>query len=319
MKISGFTFIKNATKLYIPLKESILSVLPLVDEFVIAVGDNDADDTTLEVIKSIDSTKIKLINTVWDVKKYSKNTEFAHQTDIAKEACSGDWLIYIQADEAIHQNDFPIIKSAMEKYHTDEEVEGLLFKYRHFWGDYNHFHHSHTWYPREIRIIKNKPEIHSWRDAQSFRKFEGEFGYQPEDYNSEDSQKLNVVLIDAYIYHYGYVRPPEMMSYKSQVMNRSYHGKQKADWKFKNDPKVFDYGPLDKLSVFKGSHPESMKSWINKFDWEDKLQMTGKRNPNRPMHKHEKLKYRLATWIEQNLLGGRLIGGFKNYNLLKNK
>ena len=319
MKISGFTFIKNATKLYIPIKESILSVLPLVDEFVIAVGDCAEDDTTRELIESIDSDKIKIIDTVWDVLKYPRNTEFAHQTDIAKEQCTGDWLIYIQADEAIHEDEFNVIKSAMNKYWKDDSIDGLLFNYRHFWGDYNHFHHSHTWYPREIRIIKNQPEIHSWRDAQSFRKFKGEFNYQPEEYNSENSTKLNVVLIDAYIYHYGYVRPPEMMGYKSQVMNRSYHGKKKADIKFKNDPKVFDYGPLDKLSSFEGTHPEVMREWKSKFDWQNKLQMTGKRNPNRPIHKHEKLKYRVTTWVEQNLLGGRLIGGFKNYNLLKNK
>lgn len=317
MKVSGFTFIKNASKLYIPLKQSILSVLPLVDEFVIAVGDNDEDDLTLNIIKEIESPKIRLIHTVWNTEKYTKNTEFAHQTDLAKQECRGDWLFYIQADEAIHENDYPAIEKAMKAHLEDDSIDGLLFKYRHFWGDYEHYHRSHTWYPKEIRIIKNNPKIHSWKDAQSFRIFEGDFGYEPEDYNSDNSSKLTVKLIDAYIYHYGYVRPPRLMSYKSKVMNRTYHGKTKADEKFKDNPDEFDYGPLQKIEVFKGKHPAIMRKWIDLFDWQDKLQYEGNRNPNRPIHPHEKLKYRVISWIEKHILNGRLIGGFRNYHLKK--
>ena len=85
MKISGFTFVKNASKLYIPAKEAILSILPICDEFVIALGDNDSDDNTLELINSIGSDKIRIVHTVWDTSTYTRNTEFARQTDIAKQ------------------------------------------------------------------------------------------------------------------------------------------------------------------------------------------------------------------------------------------
>src|SRR5688572_9895054 len=103
MKISGFTMVKNATKLYYPIKQSIASVLDIVDEFVVALGDCDADDRTREEILSLNSSKVKIIDTVWDLKKYPNGMENAHQTDIAKNACSGDWLIYLQADEVIHE------------------------------------------------------------------------------------------------------------------------------------------------------------------------------------------------------------------------
>ena len=153
MKISGFTFIKNAEKLYIPAKESILSILPICDEFIIAIGNSDPDDHTLEIIQSINSSKIKLIQTVWNTNAYPKNTIFAQQTEIAKEHCSGDWLFYLQCDEAIHENDLPVIEKACLKHQKNKEVEGFLFKYLHFWGDYQHYHNSHTWYKKEIRII----------------------------------------------------------------------------------------------------------------------------------------------------------------------
>lgn len=311
MKVSGFSFIKNAENLYIPVKESILSVLPLVDEFIIAVGDS--QDNTRKLIESISSNKIKIIDTVWDLNHYKKNTEFAHQTDIAKKACSGDWLIYIQADEAIHEQDHPTIRKAMQDYLRHDHVEGLLFKYLHFWGDYEHFQQSHKWYPKEIRIIKNNPAVHSWKDAQSFRKFNPPFLERFEDYMSEDSEKLRVKLMDAYIYHYGYVRPPAMMGYKKQVMDQSFHGKEIAERKFKKDPPLFDYGPLQKMKDFKGSHPKVMQQWIAKHDWKSQLQYSGPRNKNRPIHNHEKLTYRLLSFIEYKLLGGIQIGGFKNY------
>ena len=41
MKISGFTFIRNGNKFDFPYIESIKSILPLVDELVIAVGDSE--------------------------------------------------------------------------------------------------------------------------------------------------------------------------------------------------------------------------------------------------------------------------------------
>jgi len=316
MTISGFTFVKNASKLYIPAKEAILSVLPICDEFVIAIGDNDEDDTTMDIINSIGSDKIKIVRTEWDTETYAKNTEFARQTDIAKDNCTGDWLFYIQCDEAIHENDLPKVKSACEKYLDQSEVEGLLFKYYHFWGDYQHYHDDHVWYKKEIRVIRNDSKIHSWKDAQSFRKFET-FDGSFEDYQKkEDSTKLNVIELDAHIYHYGYVRPPAMMTKKNKKNSDSYRGEEATKDFMKDKPDAHDYGPLNKLKEFTGEHPSVMSDWMNLHDWKDQLQYTGGRNPDRPKHKHEKAKYKVVSWVENSLNGGRVIGGFKNYNIL---
>ena len=62
MKVTGFSFIRNAVQFDYPIVEAIRSVLPLCDDFVIAVGKS--DDTTLELVKSIDPDKIKIIETV---------------------------------------------------------------------------------------------------------------------------------------------------------------------------------------------------------------------------------------------------------------
>lgn len=315
MKISGFTMAKNASKLYFPIKQSIESILPIVDEFVVALGDCDDDDDTLKEIESIGSDKIKIIRTVWDLEEYPRGTENAHQTDIAKDACSGDWLFYVQADEVVHEKYLPNIKAACEEYLYDDEVEGLLFNYKHFWGDYNHYHVAHNWYPKEIRIIKNDKDIHSWESAQSFRRIPN---FDGKNYRQQKgTYKLKVVNIDAYIFHYGWVRPPKMMTKKKKALDTIHKGKEVADKAYENVAEEFSYGPLGKLAVYKESHPAVMKEWIAKLDWKDKLNYGTVRISTDELHKHEKLKTRLTTFLEQKILGGRQIGGFKNYILLK--
>jgi len=318
MEISGFTFARNATKLYYPIKPSIKSILPIVDEFVIALGKSDEDDHTQNEIESIGSDKIKIIDTEWDSGRHVKNSIYAEQTDIAKSHCKGDWLFYLQCDEVIHEKYLDNISAACEKYFTDREVEGLLFEYKHFWGDYWHYHKAHNWYPREIRIIRNDPNIHSYQDAQSFRYYSEFDPTAPEAYYKKThSRKLKVARIYSWVYHYGWVRPPRLMTRKTRNADESYRGSEASNRRLETLPRYFDYGPLDRLAKFEGDHPATMKEWIDKFDWEDILQYSGKRNKSRLIHKHEKLKYRILSFLEYKFLGGKQIGGFRNYRIIR--
>ena len=315
MTISGFTMIKNATKLYYPIKQSIASILPLVDEYVVALGDCDEDDTTRQEIESLNSPKIKIIETKWDLEKYPNGTENAHQTDIAKEACSGDWLFYLQADEVVHEKYLEVIRKRCEELLNDDRVEGLLFNYVHFWGDYNHYQYAHGWYPEEIRIVRNRKDIHSWESAQSFRRIP-DFDYK--NYRQQENTfKLNVARVDAYIYHYGWVRPPHYMQNKKKSLDTIHKGAQRVREMYSTQEDEFDYGPLKLAAKFKGTHPKVMKEWIDNFDWADRLYEKGPIPTNRPKFKHEKTKYRIISFFEQNLLGGRPLFGFNNYNLIR--
>jgi len=308
--------VKNVTKLYYPIKESIESILPIVDEYIIALGDCDPDDKTLEEINSIQSQKIKIIHTVWDLEKYTRGTENAHQTDIAKEHCTGDWLFYLQADEVVHENDLPIIKERCEALLNDTEVEGILFKYVHFWGDYNHRLISHGWYQNEIRIVRNSPDIHSWESAQSFRRIPN---FDGKDYRQQKNTfKLKVADINASIFHYGWVRPPHIMQSKNKSLNTIHKGVQAVEEEYKDRSNSYDYGILNRMPLFKGTHPAVMKKMIARFNWADQLNYTEKElNSNREKHKHDRLKYRLVTFIEQKLRGGKQIFTFKNYIMIR--
>lgn len=309
MKISGFSFVRNGASLYYPVVESIKSILPICNEFYIAVGKGDENDNTRELIQAISDPKINIIDTVWEEQYYKKGIINAMQTDIAQKYCSGDWLFYLQADEVVHERYLQTISDRCESLMYNKEVEGLLFRYKHFWGDYDHYHHSHGWYPNEIRIIRNLPTIHSWQSAQSFRHFEPYI----EPRQAEGTRKLKVASVDAEIFHYGWVRPPHLMQNKRKALDSVHWGKGKAEKFYSSQPPYFDYGPLDKLAVYKKSHPEVMKVFIQKMDWQDKLQYQGRPNKNRKLHKHETYKYRLISWLESVFNGGKQIGGFKNY------
>ena len=318
MKISGFTMGKNALKLYYPMRQSVESILPLVDEFVVVLGDSDEDDLTRAEIEAIGNDKIRIVDTVWDIEKYPRGMEHAHQTDIARELCSGDWLFYLQSDEVVHEKDLENIRKRCEELLEDSEVEGLLFRYRHFWGDYEHLQDGHCWYRNEIRIIRNHPEIHSWESAQSFRRIPGFDGLNYR--QQEGTYKLKVAAVDAEIFHYGWVRPPAVMQSKIKAFSINHRGRKKVEEQVaaRHFDRAFDYGNLSRLTRYRGTHPAVMKPWIERFDWKDQLRYRGPARSLNPVRsKHDRFRYRLISWVEKQLLRGGRLGEFRNHILLK--
>lgn len=251
MKVAGFTFIRNAVINDYPIVEAITSILPICDEFVVAVGN--CDDDTKALIVNINSPKIKIIDTVWDDDLREGGQVFALETDKAFAAISKDvdWAFYIQGDECVHEKYLPTIKSEMEIALKNPSIEGLLFKYLHFYGSYDYIGQSRRWYRREIRIVKRNLNVQSYRDAQGFR---------------IDNRKINVKLIDAYIYHYGWVKPPEGLKSKLLNFNQFY---QSPEWIANNLPQTFefDYSNADRLVKFTDKHPETMQKRILAGNW----------------------------------------------------
>lgn len=307
MTISGFTIIRNALNFDFPIVESIASALPFVDEFIVVLGDS--SDETEALLLGIASPKIKIIRSNWDIQKYNQHGNiYAHQTDIALDNCVGDWCIYLQADEVLEQHAGAVITKACKHYLSDTRVEGFLLKYIHFFGAYDRYVDAlHFAYPLEIRIVRNHKDIHSWGDAQSFRVMP-DFDYQ--DYGQkEGTRKLNCIELNAYVYHYGWCRDPRKMVKKVAEQQIMHDGKSSV-----KAEAYFDYGNLSKLPVFKGQHPAVMKDRIDGTDWLHLLRYDGA-NPA-VLGKKFRFKYRIINFIENQILGGRLIAGFKNYKYL---
>jgi hypothetical protein len=253
MRVTGFTFIRNAVKFDYPVVESIRSILPVCDDFIVAVGKS--DDATLELIKGIDPARIKIIETVWDDSPELKvgGKVFAVETDKAFQAIpeDSDWAFYIQGDEVIHEKYLENIRKEMEHYKDDKTVDGLLFNYLHFYGSYDYIGTSPRWYDFEIRIIRNNKKIYSYRDAQGFRK--------------DNDKKLNVKLIEAYVYHYGWVKDPKTITRKVENAYSFYQNLQMPEGVMTNE--MFNYYSIDALSAFTGTHPQVMKERIERKNW----------------------------------------------------
>ena len=269
MKVSGFTFVKNAVKYGYPVIESVRSILPIVDEMILCLGDS--EDETNKLIETIGSGKIKMLHSVWDNSLRQGGKVLAVETDKAMDATvtDADWLFYIQADEVVHEQYFGVIREAMEKYLNDKRVEGLLFNYHHFYGSYKYIGDGRRWYSKEIRVIRNNKNIRSYLDAQGFR--------------WKDGRKLNVKLIDACIYHYGWVRNPVEMQKKYADFGKLWNaGAGYEEWaeNLKKQHKEYDYSTIDSLTLFTGTHPGVMKELVNKENWKLEIDLKRKNFKN---------------------------------------
>jgi len=242
MKVSAFTFIKNGQILGYPFLQSIQSVLDIVDEFVINVGQS--EDDTLSMIKSLDNSKIRIIESIWNSSMKDRGYVYGQQKMIAQFNCSGDWAFYIEGDEVYHEKDLEKIRESMELHLNDSNVEALIFDFYHFYGNTNSILNSPGWYRSEARIIKNSirsyaPDGLFWLVLDSNKK-----GRYPKAKHTGAS-----------CYHYGWARNENQMNLKSQKVQQ-YWGKEFIK---------IDYSQMDEsiIELFNGTHPKIIEDWLS--------------------------------------------------------
>lgn len=289
MKVSGFTFIRNAVKYDYPIVAAINSVLPLCDEFIVCLGNS--EDDTEALIQSINSPKIKIIKSQWDDSLRSGGKVLAVETNKAFDAISpdSDWAFYIQGDECVHEKDYATIVKEMQENLNNPKVECLVFNYLHFYGNYHYTANSRGWYRREMRIIRNDKTIRSYRDAQGFRRNE---------------KHLKGKLIDATVYHYGWVKNPYFQTQKRAGFTALYTDDNAVIAKIKQE-ELFDYSKIDNLEEFCGTHPQAMQERISAQDWDFEFDMSKRKLS---------LKDKFLRGFEK--ITGKRLFEFRNYDLV---
>jgi glycosyltransferase involved in cell wall biosynthesis len=247
MKISGFTFIRNGCALGYPFEAAIRSLLGLCDEIIVNVPRS--TDDTLKVVRGISDRKIRIIETEWDEGQRTAGLALSHHSNLALKECTGDWCVYIQGDEVLHEESVPAMRTTMERELNNPQVQGLLVNYTHFYGSYWTQVYSLGWYYREVRVVRRDPAIQSRGDAQGFRTLDGE--------------KLRVKNSGARYHHYGFALEPKLMRRKKDNLARLY------------DPDVDDAGPRptdfydddQKVRRFTGTHPAVMRDIVAAAHW----------------------------------------------------
>jgi hypothetical protein len=294
MKISGFTFIRNGNDLGYPFIASIRSLLPLCDEVIVNVPRS--TDGTYESVLAINDPKIRVIQTEWDAQQKTSGLVLSHHTNLALEQCTGDWCVYIQGDEVLHENGVPAMRASMERAHSQPAVQGLLVNYTHFYGSFSTEVYSFGWYYQEVRAIRRDPNIRSRGDAQGFRTLAGE--------------KLRVKNSGGRYFHYGYALAPDVAHRKSGNLKTLFQHRQPGQRAetAPRKPSCF-YDDDQKVKPFTGTHPATMEKTVADATWSYRSRL--------PL-----IRFREEYFWEDIALilkrcTGLTLGVHKNYRLLK--
>jgi len=246
--ISAFEFIRDGVKYHYPFIESILAVLPIVDEFILLEGYS--SDNTYEKLITLQKqypNKIKVFRQKW----YKTNPTyriFGDLTNRCIEKCQSVWHWQIAADEIYHEDDLPEIKKLAE----DENIDWYSFGFHRLCT--NAFDKQLVDEPsgklKRIRFARRitYPYIHSIRDAFSFQDTDGS-------YKGKDvSEQIK-------IFHYSYTRHPKSFQKKVNFMMKTYFSEDK---RFSGDkpPEYSDLWKPEQILPFSKSHPEVMKEWM---------------------------------------------------------
>ena len=297
MKISGFTYVRNGFKYGYPFIPSIQSLLPLVDELIVVVGDS--EDGTREAVVQLNDPKIRIIDTIWDDKLRESGKIFAQQANLGLAAITGDWAIHLQVDEVLYEQDQARLLQLIQEADKAPEVEGLLFPFYHFWGDFQHIRNTRKTHPFEIRAFKNRGSIKSYKDSQGFRRYASEADYA----NGAEGTKLKVWNSGIPVYHYSYSRNPSLMKKKAEYFSRFWHDDA---WVARHaTEQAFDFNEVDHLEFFDKPHPVYMKEVIAAKDWDFRY------DPSRSnMSFKDRIMFVLNRWT------GKRLFEFENYKLI---
>lgn len=270
MKISGFTFLRNAVINGYPFVESICSLLPIVDEFVIAIGKG-CDDTR-STVEQINDPKIRIIDTQWNETMQDRGFVYGQQKMVAQYNCVGDWAFYLEGDEILHESDLYAIQKAMFDNLDDSKVEALYFDFLHFYGVPNQI--GIAGYRRAPRIIRN-----------SIRTFAPDGLFWVVMDKNKKGRYPKARSANAYIYHYGHCRSVTKMNEKLRQVGKY--------WGDSHD-KFDGYGSIDlaELRPFKGNHPKIMKNWL-----EQEAEKQFSQDPQYNITKRDR-RNRIRFWLE---------------------
>jgi hypothetical protein len=298
--ISGFTFVRNGFAFGYPFVPSIQSLLPLVDELIIVVGDS--EDGTREAIEAIKDSRIVIVDSVWDMSRRESGSIFAEQSNMGLSRIQGDWGVHLQVDEVLHESAPERLRSWIQKGNARPDVAGLTLPFLHFWGDFKHIRHTRRTHAAEVRLFKNDGSVRSYKDSQGFRQYPSETAYQ----EGHPGQKLRVLLAnDCPIYHYSYARHPRLMRKKDDFFHRFWHDDAWLAARAAATPTEFDFNDVDRLDRFEGAHPAVMQEVIAAQDWQFTYD---------PKRSNMTLKDSVLNGIER--ITGKRFFTFRNYRIV---
>lgn len=251
-RVSGVTIVRGARTHGYPVEESIRSLLPAVDELIVNVGD--LDDGTWEAVTGIGDSRIQAFHSVWDLGLRAGRV-LSEETNKALARCRGDWAVYLQSDEVLHEDDLPVLRKALAR-HATGPVNALVFRYYHFYGSYWAYQDDpRRWYRYATRAVRTNVGIVSVGDACAFeRHVDGR------------TVAMRHAVPGVRVFHYGRARPLADAVRKQRNLDRLFLGAQGDDPESLLPPPE-DFRDRRHLRRFVGRHPAVMQDCIARAEW----------------------------------------------------
>lgn len=158
MKISAYTYVKNAVEMDYPFAESIESHLKFADE-VVVVDASDKSDGTKEILADLKrkNSNLKLYTATmnWKVPNYGVYDGVLKQ--VARTHCTGDFLWQFDSDELVHEKDRLILEDIIKQTGMLQDNLLLCLPVVEYWGGFDKVRIDVN--PWKWRLSKNHPEI----------------------------------------------------------------------------------------------------------------------------------------------------------------
>ena len=163
VKISGIQPISNGVSLGYPFIEAILSVLPIVDEFLI--NDGGSSDKTSFYLKKLEKTfpdKIRLFNKPFYPSPRWETIDDCVEFLIKK--ARGDWIFEVQGDEIWDEKYLLDIRKLIEKvseegYNSIRTIEGYTRSFDSLLTGYKY---------KYVRIVRNLKDLKNYWGGDDF-------------------------------------------------------------------------------------------------------------------------------------------------------
>jgi hypothetical protein len=241
VKISGILPLRNAVSLGYPFDLAIRSMARLCDELVILVDPTSEDETVRRVESmawpvALGVDSILIVPSPWNMSNHDghHNCEISVQTAKALERATGDWVLSLQADEALHEDEIDTIRAAVEVADKNG-ITGIELQRLYFYGSLEQIRDDWTlWLLRLFKRGHWKPDV------------DGAMRFDPVSPNEKRGR-----LEAARLYHYSRIGDPKQIADRVRNLDCFFHAPDKVQ---AGELPPYDFDTLRKLDTYVVGH-----------------------------------------------------------------
>jgi len=232
------------------LEATIRSMLDLCDN--IYINDGKSTDGTLDILYTLQNEygkdRVFIFEREWD---HSRRMWTDQKNFILDKIPFDAYVLFIDADEVIHENDIPVIHKLVER-----DLPAISFKVIHFYGRPTHYIEGSAWYKRHTRLCRRDTGI---------RLVHREHGCADDLLwpNGYPAHTTGCYLSDVILYHYGNCRSPKALGIKAKKADDLYQYSDAYKDGSLPKPRSFSYA-FDKVGAkeFLETHPKYVFEWV---------------------------------------------------------